>query len=731
MMFKKEDMYLAYKLGMPSTISDILEYKELPFYTLMSIKDLPLFLQIDKYEGYRCISISYDVDDSELNDLFFLIDGVPFKLMKNNMAVKRDSDIYLLSDTINTSPTNNVKVIKSKNKDKCTINIGTHPDKTYITSFSLDEFGLYKKYNVGEVYNTPHLFISIDIPSMIQNANDKIVVVDKHIIKDSIYFTNNRNMYVSSEKHLNNHVRKPLSNGVFGILFLSQLGIDYYTKFINTYKNNVINNITNMVEYKSADILSQLYHLYDLNEIDDVDIDGYILKMEKGIFDKLYNDRYKPYEPIYGVKFRSDMKDAFPGTVLGASQTFVTPRLYFSIDNINDTEIDIFINGKFVHNSFTAIRGDKKIHYYISLSQIYNTNLYDLIEVMANKNTTFKNSIISNFTSLEDGINILNKYYRYNMNGLIELFGELILSDMNICIYRRFGKYRKFHSGLTANQVNHTSIPDVINMKNVSIYLDGNLMKSDEYYIEKINGVNHIFVNKELSYKDIESIPLCITEYVNEIAIYEEDVSITGNIVNGLLTHCEVYSNGFNINHPYYLNKIHSSLHYIRHGFTSADNKIKIRKYIDVNLLKSLSEDYVSLMISALSLANLVKTDNAIISSEPNMKSFYNRNDMESFIVYMKYILHGEYEGTTMDIDAATMAYIKSHYPNVLVDVNDNLLIDTSSFPQSPTNSFTIDEYESYKSTKNNIIDTKIIGDISRNLENVIVNPEMCTQKIN
>lgn len=727
-MFNKEDIYLSYKLGLPNTLSDILEYKELPFYTLLSIKDLPLFLQIDKYEGYRCISINYDVDDSELDDLYFLIDGIPLKLLDNNMIVKRDSNIYLFADMINMSPVNSVRVIKSKNKNECYIGIGTSPARIFTTTFGLDEFGLYSKYT--STYPNQHLIVSINLPSMIQNATDKVVVVDKHIIKESIYFHNGKDMVVSTDKHLNNHVRKPLSNGYIGILFLAPLSIDYYERFINTYKSKVVDNITNMVEYKATDIMTQLYHLYDLNEIDDVDIDSYILKMEKGIFDKLYNDRYKPCEDIINAKFKGDMKDAFPGTTIGASQTFVMPRLYFTIDNINESEIDIFINGKFIHNTYTAIRGKDKIHYYISLSQIYNTNLYDLIEVMANKNVLFSNAILANFSSLEDGINILSKHYRTNMKEFIDLFGELIITDMKICVYRRFGKYDKFHTGLTPNQINHTSIPDVINMKNASIYLDGNLMKSDEYYIEKINGVNHIFVNKQLSYKDVESIPLCITEYKNDVVIYEEDVSLTDNSIDGLFTHCELFSNGFNINHSYYLSKVHSSLHYIRHKFTSADNKVKIRRYLDVNLLKSLSEDYVSLMISALSLANLVKSDNSLISSVPNTKSFFNKSDMESFIVYMKYILHGEYEGTSMDIDDATIAYIKSHYPNVAVDANNNLSINTSSFPQSYTNSFEIDEYESYKSTKDNILDEKIIGDISKNLSGVIVNPEMSTQKI-
>ena len=96
----------------------------------------------------------------------------------------------------------------------------------------------------------------------------------------------------------------------------------------------------------------------------------------------------------------------------------------------------------------------------------------------------------------------------------------------------------------------------------------------------------------------------------------------------------------------------------------------------------------------------------------------------------MKYILHGDYEGTTIDIDDASIAYIKSHYPNVVIDASNNISINVNSFPQSITNSFMMDEYISYSSTKTEILDKKIIGDISRDLSTVIVNPEMSVQKI-
>ena len=673
-MFEAYDIYKGLNEILFKDLDEVFTlYNPKSYYILNNIADDILFLTIDRYKGYKTLIVDVEdyMDDSSVSNLIVLLNNTPCNLHDNHAQYLMNNKLYIVSDYVNKNQIDDIKIFNIKRKELCTYNVSTvvpSYNSTTQTLIRINKDGIITtNIGVDECVN-----IVISIPSVRLAKGAHVYDLSKSLIKPSLKINNGVFVIDDTDVVANKHMTRKGVSSLTLVFYKLDNTKTYYTDFLSKYKSNI--DGVDLSDKTENVILKELFHFSDIENLTDEDKFEYIETLDFGLFDKLYDEKYRTHETVNTFMFKKDIGKAI-SNITTHGVTFKTPRIYFTVDNLGQKDYEVYINGKFIHQRVTCINNLSVSHMFVSLSQIYDVNQQNLIKEMCEQNKALKDKVTSSFTSFDAGVNILVCQFENDFESFIDIFGDIIISDLKINIIRRYNDYIRFESGIT-KQTPHVSIPDIVKPScKHNVFIDGRYVDSKYYRAEYIGGVYHLIFNDTYTFGDDNYvIPVTITYYNDDDDVVDiklvHTLSADKYVENSHNLDTDYYIDGINMNHASVCCKETSTKTYFNVIDSNNTKQVVSVRRFDLSDLHNLKSDYRDLLITSLNILASVRNKNFPSKTFSIGKVNIPTNDInfETYVVYLKYFINKNTTSSTKGIlSAEDINYIKNNYPNVVV----------------------------------------------------------------
>ena len=702
---KKETFFKIISGEQISSTTRVMGYKFFKteeYKVVDKIEDRDLFIKIKGYfDKVLCVRIQGGIDSS--CDVVF-INKIPHQLLDVKTYSEGDY-VYFNSEYFNDNEVTEVLVYQSSSDVFSNISISNTPylvNNTSPTDVNLVIGEDGRIFSSGTTTIGRTLRLSITIPHYQLYRGENMLDTNKNaFFNDSGFIIGNSGIGLldvgGAHKigypvlgedllRINKYVMLSMScDIVYAPIEFDSYSYSYYKKFFNTNYNKIKAGYIDGIDIMDAnfkDVFDNLIYYYSrFDSIFDTTIPD-MYKKNIGVYEKMIirdashiitSDTDVPFT-IAGFK-NSVGRDV--SSSLGDNYMCSNPMLHIIVPNDNKNPLEWYINGRLLHSNPLSYQYCDTTHVYFKMTDLFDTPVSDLYNVLMDIIPEFKNKI-KIFYDSSDVIRFINNN--------IEVIKSYILNNFKISAIKKRLDYRRFDTGFNVNR-NIVCIPDIKSLNGVSVFADGFEVRENEYYLEYINGVLSMILKREYLNNRV---PVTITYYKDPITIYERSIPYTKDIFENIMTshYDEIYLNGvLQLPGDVYTPNIRDILLTTETDTTIEDDKvILVKSYVD----KSIYQDYINTDYRVKLTDNLalISDINARYSIKRNIGAksrYHDDKSLQEYIFYYKYILANEQNVdriSDIDLSPDEITYLRGKYDKLLDADNNMRLSNHADYPR-------------------------------------------------
>lgn len=595
----------------------------------------------------------FDIDKDLL-----MVNDTPLDFYEDSLTIVQENDfVYVAGDFISKlSSIDSIKILQADRYFTKTKGVFSNVMDTKDNTFIRIKKDGTVVYNNGTIITEEVLLLDV--------LSDLIVLSPRTLLTDPNILVANYGFGLKNGKMTNISIEKINQNTVYNtstdiVALIPYLRDDnnksYYENFTTTYASQIYSHIPNYNLIKRDEYDKFIYNLKENKGVENQD--NYTEELNKiyqhdiGLYEKmLIEDRKNHF--IFKRDSLEVVKDGIklPWSNSEVLMNSVSVLLHVMIDNEEKLPLEVYCNRLRLPVEPESIDIFGITHLYIDVRSCFD----DIFRFIYNS--------IDTILSYESFV----LKHRNNIKLLFNEYEDLILDNITISVLKKREDFKVFNTGFVEWNKGYVEIYNSFEEAyGTSVFLDGLLLNSTDYYIEVVGGVVCLFFKRKI---DKEKVNVSITYYENPICISDNVISYTDNTFINTLTYLdEVYVNGQLVTREdiYTLDTTKNILK-VRVDDASEfdDTSIRIRTYYDKSLYDAHTDkDYRTKLINNLDMLSYIESLHSVKKSLNNVSRNYNDKSLEEYIFYIKYMLNSDYEKRDVYIPTSDTSYIPGYSP--------------------------------------------------------------------